>query len=232
MAAVQARSLDIDEQQVAVDFFDDPNGLYWHTRVLLRQLGPGSWIVGTPDIEVEACDLTHHRIVPIPRNAPYPVRIADELYAFDVPITDADLASLRAQAAGLAQALGAPPVAGPAQGTVTARWFFADTGSERFGEEVGDAVMGDPLAAVIRDAKGLAKVAEAWELVERVEIADKEEWLAVKQCGPGRDCRILPVVAVGKGDSLIRQRTLHRARDGFVPEDLAGLAAARTSGHR
>ena len=50
-------ALDIPEKQVAIDFFDNPNGFRWHARVLLIRLGLGKWILATPDLEVQFKDL-------------------------------------------------------------------------------------------------------------------------------------------------------------------------------
>ena len=36
-----ARSLDTAEAQVAIDSFDDPNGFFFHVRVLLVPAGAG-----------------------------------------------------------------------------------------------------------------------------------------------------------------------------------------------
>ena len=47
-----ARSLDITESQVAIAFFDDPNGFFYHVRVLLIPAGGGKWIWVTPDHSV------------------------------------------------------------------------------------------------------------------------------------------------------------------------------------
>ena len=76
-------SLDIAEQQVLIDFFDDPN-FHWHGRILLVALPtPGMWVVTTPDYSVQVCDLRLHRVVPLQRNADFPDRIEGGIYYFD-----------------------------------------------------------------------------------------------------------------------------------------------------
>ena len=101
----EARSLDIPEQQVAVDFWDDPN-FPWHMRVLLVAGGQGKWVWATPDFEIQVGDLARHRVVPVGRNAPYLAAIGvNFLYAFD-PLPAEDLARLRSEARILAQVLG------------------------------------------------------------------------------------------------------------------------------
>ena len=53
-------SLDIPEPQVLVRFPQDDTE--WHHRVLLAQLDAGTWIVGTPDFEMQTCDLARKTI--------------------------------------------------------------------------------------------------------------------------------------------------------------------------
>ena len=50
--AAGTQSLDIVEQQVAIDFFDDP-AYQWHQRVLHVKVSDAKWVVSTPDLEVE-----------------------------------------------------------------------------------------------------------------------------------------------------------------------------------
>eukprot|EP00974_Lingulodinium_polyedra_P060195 5802488-Lingulodinium_polyedra.AAC.1 len=68
-----AQTLDIEEQQVAIDFFNDAQ-YQWHARVLLRRLDPGRWLAATPDYEVETLVVGDHRVQVLPRNAPFPAR--------------------------------------------------------------------------------------------------------------------------------------------------------------
>eukprot|EP00972_Heterocapsa_arctica_P019171 2829334-Heterocapsa_arctica.AAC.1 len=76
MAAAREQSLDVFEQQVLNDFFADPN-FQWHARLLLVRLdGNASWIVATPDHDVEALNLATHRVIPMARDAPVPARAA------------------------------------------------------------------------------------------------------------------------------------------------------------
>ena len=52
-------ALDIEQRQILVDYFDDPNGLRWHHRILAVPLGGSRWIWITPDLGVQAAQ---HRI--------------------------------------------------------------------------------------------------------------------------------------------------------------------------
>lgn len=120
-------SLDIEEAQVAIDFFDDEDGFFWHQRLLLQRLDGARWVVATPTLDIETVDLSQHRVVPIGRNvASFPDRIADELFAFDAEIDPNDLARIRGQARELAAVLGAPEDA-VAVVPGDAEWVFADT---------------------------------------------------------------------------------------------------------
>ena len=85
---------DVPERVVAIDFFEDEDGLlkFWHARILLAATPTaGVCIAGTPDYDVESLELKNHRVVPCTRGAAYPVRVRDELYAFESPIPDQNL---------------------------------------------------------------------------------------------------------------------------------------------
>ena len=100
--ATAAVSLDIPERQVLVPYYN--NDLVWRHRVLLVKLGDARWVVGTPDFEVQAADLsTFRKIHALPRNGDFPASaIAAGLYCFDNPIRDEDLLQMRGEAARLA----------------------------------------------------------------------------------------------------------------------------------
>lgn len=69
-------ALDIEENQVLADFLSDPNGLVWHHQVLFHKGDGGSWVVGTPDLEVEEADLGQHRVRAHRRGAALPPQCA------------------------------------------------------------------------------------------------------------------------------------------------------------
>ena len=148
-----ARSLDIPEAQVAVDFFDDPNGFFFHVRVLLVPAGAGKWIWATPDHSVQFGDLAEHRVVPIPRNAPFPRRLAGQLYVFD-PFNDGELEGIREQAAALARVLGIEVSRGAAG--APPRWVVADQAHPQFGQVIDAAISGAEDRFVRRGAVALA----------------------------------------------------------------------------
>ena len=204
-------SLDIEEAQVAIDFFDDEDGFFWHHRLLLQRLDGARWVVATPTLDIETVDLSQHRVVPIGRNvASFPDRIADELFAFDAEIDPNDLARIRGQARELAAVLGAPADAVAAV-PGDAEWLFADTALANFGETVPNNVMSSADTSVVREAAGLARVdidgELTWVHVARVLQRDLPEWRQEKQSGPGRDPRLagLKVDATGRRSCTIRE---------------------------
>ena len=166
------------------------------------------WVMATPDMDVEVGDLAAHRVVPLPRGRDFPARLAAELYAFDAPISEADLAGVRAAGRALAAAMGV--TLAQAIAPTGAEWLFADPGHEKFGKPVDDALMAAGDTAVIREGSALVLYEEEWTFAERVETEQREAWVREKQNGPGRDPRVGPVVT-GPGGK--RSRSLREALD-------------------
>ena len=186
--AAGTQSLDIVEQQVAIDFFDDP-AYQWHQRILHVKVSDAKWVVSTPDLEVEVCDLASHRVVPLVRAARFPERVVGNLYQF-APIGDAELEALRSDADALAVILGGTPAAA-ARGD--SFWVFSDMADENFAEEVDPSVFRNPNAYITKGAHGLVETADGWTVMERVRKDDLSAWKDEKRTGPGRDPRVLPV---------------------------------------
>ncbi|CAK0792870.1 unnamed protein product, partial [Prorocentrum cordatum] len=241
-ASVIARSLDIPEPQVAVDFFDDPNGFNFHVRVLLVPAGAGKWIWVTPDHSVQFGDLTTHRVVPLPRNAPFPRRLAGQLYAFD-PFEDGELEGIREQAAALATVLGIDVPRGAAG--APPRWVVADPAHPQFGTVLDAVISGADDRFVRRGAVALSMLdnddgEEIFTACENVPEERHQQWLDEKHSGPGRDPRVCPVRRIGAGGP--RRATLDQAMEAHRPQDADDrvfrgpkalpefLASARASG--
>jgi hypothetical protein len=198
MANVVA-SLDIPETQVLIDFFDDADGFIWHQRILVQPIGPpGRWVVCTPDLDIEAVNLTGHQVVPLARAAPIPQYYRNEAYCF-APMTEAELLSVRERGKALAAILGpvAPAVlpereAAPPTGL---EWRISNPGDRNFGELVPDAVFGDDANVVVRGEPGsqvgLVRVDGVWTTMEPVKAGTLEQWRAAKATGPGRDPRLI-----------------------------------------
>ncbi|CAK0888003.1 unnamed protein product, partial [Prorocentrum cordatum] len=184
-----ARTHDVPERQILVDFFDDPNGFRWHMRLLvLATPNPGQWICSTPDLSIQFIDVTTHRVIPLTRDSEFPRRVRGEVYAFD-PLTPEELQQVRREAKellavyGLTGGADAQPEGG--------RWMIADPAHPGFGDALPAAALADADSLIIRGDRGLACVDEDWLAVERVLDEDLDNWRLLKSTGAGRDRRIL-----------------------------------------
>ena len=192
-----ALTLDLPEKQVLVDFFDDPNQLRWHHRLLLQPAAAaGIWVCATPDLDVERIDLNRHRVQALGRNCSFPGGHVGEVYYFD-PIGDDDLRRLRQQGRDLLAVLGAPPAAATS-GTPGGVWRVASTSSDSFGEEVPPALLGDPEQFVQAPVGGyelytcgLAYIDDAWTFVQLVEPDGYDRWLRGLTTIAARDPRVI-----------------------------------------
>ena len=185
-------TLDIPERQVLVDFFNDPNGFFWHHRVLLLSLGGPVWIISTPDKSVQRVDLSEHRVVVLARNAAFPQDRVAQVYGCDVAdFSDAKLTRLRAEARDLATVLGASPAAGAAGDQPT--WRICDLTSSLFGEEVPPAALGNADAFHARGDSALAQVDDKWLCACKAleSDVDADGFRRRLRAGPGRDVRVL-----------------------------------------
>jgi hypothetical protein len=189
-----ASSLDIPERQVLVRYDGDAN-VTWHHRVLLHQIGGASWVVSTPDFDIQVVDLAAERVLALVRNAAFPARVGGDIYAFDNPADPMDLARMRAEGAAFAAVMGAPIAAGlPGLGAATIKWLYADPARATFGTEVDAQVMSTLESCVVKGASALVLVAGSdppvWTFAERVSDDDAPLWKAEKQAGAGRDLRL------------------------------------------
>ena len=207
-------TLDTDLAQVAIDYFEDA-AFRWHHRLLLIQISGPRWIVGTPDLHVEAADLGSHRVIPLDRDAEWPERIRGEVYAFD-PLGDEDRDTLLRAAGRLAAVLGVP-AAGPVVPVARQKeWRVADVGSARFNEVLDEADVMNP-RNVVRDDCGLYTDPDGdeWLYIEKLAKSDAVSWAEGKRAGGGRDSRLCPV----QRDSAGRRRTtLVESLEQFKPE--------------
>lgn len=199
-------ALDIDQSQVLIDFFSDPNGLRWHHRVLFHKGERGSWVVGTPDLEVEQTDLGSHKIRPLRRGAALPPQYSCEVYVFD-QLTEEELRALRADAASLASVLGfeIKPSSAAAMGRA-ASWRLSDASLSSFAEVVPKESVSDPDHMVIRGSIALVLVDGQWVTAEKVEDAQLEAWRAAKVSGPNRDPRLAGDDCTFAGGSVLSFR--------------------------
>ena len=152
--AAKPKSLDIAEKQVLIDYWDVPSQFYWHHRILLLPTQePGRWVTATPDYSVETQDLSDHRIIPVQRNAEFPVDYRGYIYCFDADdCSEARLDVMRRQARALAEILSG----GVARTDIPdgATWRVSDTAHSSFGMEIPTAIIGDADHFVTRGRPG------------------------------------------------------------------------------
>ena len=160
--------------------------------------GGARWIAAPPDFDLEILDLSAHRVVPVPRNAPLLAALGQdrlrELYTFD-PMDRVELDDLMRQARGLAALVGF----GEEEIAVAGgRWRLADLSSRDFGETVPVAALADPDQVMMRENIGLIRVQrdgeDVWSVMERVDDDDFDEWKLRKANSVHADRRVLPVM--------------------------------------
>jgi hypothetical protein len=181
-------TLDVPEPQVLVYFEGDAN-YQWHHRLALRRLKDSTWILLTPDMDLQVTDLAAVRIIALAKNSVIPTDVIGNCYLFD-PITEDELTDQHMAAARMTEVLVAStPVAG-AKSLGRSQWVQADTGSAGFANHIEDEVMVNSNSGVVRGSVGLALVNGVWELVEKVLVKDLDVWMSDKRSGAGRDPRI------------------------------------------
>ena len=197
LARQAADCLDLPEGQVLVDFFEDEGGYVWHHRLLLLAgAKAGSWIVATPDLDVELADLTAHRVVPLARGGLFPARLRNMVYGFR-ELSDQEVEELRRRARQLSSVLGlvVPAAAATAAGGAgdgRTEWRISDTAHQGFADLVPDESIGDANVFISRGTVALVHIDQSWVTAEAVRIGSLESWRTEKATGPGRDCRLLP----------------------------------------
>ena len=191
-------ALDTDIKQCLVDFFDDPNDMRWHARLLLVPSGArdGRWIAASPDYDLAILNLSEHRVIPLTRLGRIPPDKEHESYLFDPPLPG-ELEDLTRQARDMASLVGfgAAAVGGPDFG----RWRLADTSLVTFGEVVPDAALSDDDLVVLRGSRGLVRIGEAWVFMERILVEELAAWREAKASGGGADRRVLPMARDSRG---------------------------------
>ena len=186
-------TLDIAEDQVLIDFYDDPNGFFWHHRVLVRSLGSGIWIGFTPTLSVQRIDLNEHRIIVLPRNGNFPQDRIQEVFACDpADFGDGVLANLRNEVNQLASVLGGGPA--PTQvapGGTT--WRVSDSCHKLFAEEVPAAALANPEIFIQRGSFALVEIDSELTTaqVESPEDGRQDGFRRRLTTGHGRDVRLL-----------------------------------------
>ena len=183
-------TVDAAEKQVLIGMEDEAETM-WH-HLLLQRLDGARWITCDPHMEVVVEDLTGERVVPLARNAAFPLQ-GRPFLALPV-LTDAMLANVRAQATTLAEVHGVQ-VGVPAESAAT-MWVHADTCHPLFGNEVPSTVVADPARTHLGGSVGIALVdshdgkGAAWTHIQRLLRTDLPKWKSEKREGAGRDPRL------------------------------------------
>ena len=176
------RSLDVGHPQVLVYYDDDDDGFHWHHRLLLAKAGQaGVWVTATPDHELQIHDLLAQRHIVLNRNAPFPDRCGDEVYAFD-PITRADLDSLVRQAKLQARIL-----AGEEVDDVQMMVWLVSHPRDMVGDELPQDVVDDENRFTQLGGKGIAELRGEIVFVERVAASERDKWRKDRSHGDGDD---------------------------------------------
>lgn len=180
-------SLDIAERQVLLLFSAD--AVPWHHRILVERLDSGRWIIVTPTHDIEVADLAEAEDVkPLERASPLP-ESCRPVFSFE-EMDALEMQGLRWQCRRY-DVLGFATPSDPSP--ADAEWYFADTGSDQFGEGVPTPLLRGG-RAVLRGASGLAQRdiddPASFVFIQRVSKSDHEKWLTEKRSGAGRDPRL------------------------------------------
>ncbi|CAE8678756.1 unnamed protein product, partial [Polarella glacialis] len=178
-------SLDLAEPQVLVEFPADPDGFFWHHRILLKRIAGPTWLALTPDLDICRHNLETSRHLVLERAAHFPAAQRAFVYAFD-PIDRAALEGFKRIAATQAALLGD----GGDVEVQSFLWVICDVNRPDYGNAVDSRMVNDPLTGVAFEAKGIVKMGNEEVFVEKVQADQLAAWAAktVKDAG---DIRLL-----------------------------------------
>ena len=193
------RSLNIPDPQILLHFPHDAGGYYHHHRVLLHKIGGGSWVVLTPDEELEVVDLNARRHRVLGRHAPFPADILAECYVFD-ELSKAELERQRR----LARTMGSILDDSQVVNVEAFSWYVADPSSRRFGQPLPQDLVGDIVAL---GQHGVVQWEDEVEFVRELSSGEVEAFKESKKDSLG-DARLLGDHRAAEGK---RHMTLHDA---------------------
>lgn len=182
-----AQTLDMPFAQVLVFYPEDPGGMVWHHRVLMKRVAAGEWITLTPDYEFQRHNLREQRHIVLGRRSGFPDHAEDSAYVFD-QVGHAVLAGYKRRATIQASILAGVDDDGADIERLV--WVIAEVASNNFGEIVSDEVMDDPETGLVFDSKGVARVAGEERLVERISESSLDQWRE-ERAGCSGDARLL-----------------------------------------
>jgi hypothetical protein len=175
----------------------------------------------TPTLDIQIGDLTEEdEIRTLVRGGGFPPGF-NPVFAF-APLTAEELAALRAEARAMAEVMGVVAATAEMATVHDSSWVYADTGYDKFGQEVPPHLLGDATSALLRGASGLVRITvaptEEWQFVQRVTTDDRTEWEDEKRTGGGRDPRLNVTTRAADGtprvglaeafDTMLRSTTL------------------------
>ncbi|CAE8612690.1 unnamed protein product, partial [Polarella glacialis] len=171
--------------QVLVEFPADPDGFFWHHRILLKRIAGPTWLALTPDHDICRHNLETSRHLVLERAAQFPAAQRAFVYAFD-PIDRATLEGFKRIAATQAALLGD----GGDVEVQSFLWVICDVSRPDYGNAVDSRMVNDPLTGVAFEAKGIVKMGNEEVVVEKVQADHLAAWAAktVKDAG---DIRLL-----------------------------------------
>ena len=203
-----ARTLDVREPQVIRHYPNDPNGFFWHHRLLVEKCSPGVWIGLSPDGDLERLDLNVVPHIALDRRAAFPPAQAPYVYAFD-ELTKAELEGFRRRAKVMNNLFNDSAF----EEVAAYQWVIADPSRADFGTEIEEEAVDD--GVVLRDSAICEKDGEE-VFVTRIAADKRAQWISDKEKTKG-DCRLLGLHVDGQG---ARHLDFARAIDLMQPATL------------
>ena len=219
-----AKTLDIPELQMLVEFPGDLNGLDFHHRILWYRVDGSTWIISTPDCDVYEENYDGMTVIPLTRNSPYPIQYAGAMY---VPNADAlmnEYQDMKRQAENLALVRGCldrPGIASGQDARAEGLWRVADVDSKLFGNIIPNGDLSDPTRNTLLEVDGLKKRLHAkdGEILSLELVADFDKWKEAKRPGlPGGDAGDLRLLGCERLASGKRQMNLSKAIEAMHSE--------------
>ncbi|CAK0792469.1 unnamed protein product, partial [Prorocentrum cordatum] len=172
--------------RVLSDYLDDPDGRYWHLRLLPQTDGNGLWTVVASTVTVRVLDLSRPLALPLDRNELIPAPYCDECFIFD-STSAAELAEFERRGEMPAAAHGNTAAGVSAPDTV---WLDADPTHEALASAEPEAAVADPACAVAHEAGALVLVDHHRVHAEAEEAGREEVWRLDRVTAFGRAPRV------------------------------------------
>lgn len=158
---------DVPDIQLIVEYPNDPNGFYWHHRILLKKISNGVWLALTPDLEVSRHDLNIQNHIVLERNSPFPAAQSPYVYAFD-PVSKSTIEAKKRTAAAQAVVLGEDAMVEIAQVV----WVIAEKDHPRFGETVAAEIVDNQGLTTVFETKGVTICEGAETFIQKMLLSE------------------------------------------------------------